>query len=58
MTKDEAIETAAEKLLAGNPLTRSERRLLYSTQGDFAMAQVRAVQKARKSEYLLERNEP
>lgn len=48
MTKDEVIETAAEKLLTGKQLTPLEWRLLYSTQGDFVMAQVRSVLTARK----------
>lgn len=42
---DETIEEAADKLIAGKPLTRAERRLLESPQGDFAMAQVRAALK-------------
>lgn len=47
---DEEIEIAAEKLLAGKPLTRAEQRLLDSPQGDFAMGQVRAYMKARGTE--------
>lgn len=39
---DEDIEIAADKLIAGQPLTRAERRLLESPMGDFAMGQVRA----------------
>jgi hypothetical protein len=40
---DEEIERAADKMIAGQPLTRRERRLLDSPMGDFAMGQVRAV---------------
>ena len=40
---DEQIEVAAEKLIAGKPLTRAEQRLLDSPQSDFAMGQVRAI---------------
>lgn len=39
---DEQIEGAADKLVAGQPLSRAERRLLDSPQADFAMGQVRA----------------
>ena len=39
---DEQIEEAADKMIAGQPLTRAERRLLDSPQADFAMGQVRA----------------
>lgn len=42
---DEMIEEAADKLLAGQPLTRAERRLLDSPQADFAMGQVNAILK-------------
>jgi hypothetical protein len=39
---DEQIEVAADKLIAGQPLTRAEQRLMDSPQADFAMAQVEA----------------
>lgn len=47
---DEMIETAADKLIAGLPLSRREARLLDSPQADFAMGQVRAVLSAQQSE--------
>lgn len=39
---DEQIEEVADKMVAGQPLSRAERRLLDSPQADFAMGQVRA----------------
>ena len=42
MVSDEKIEAAADKMIAGEPLSRAERKLLESPQGDFAMGQVRA----------------
>lgn len=47
MVTDEKIEIAAEKLLAGEPLTRAETKLLQSPQGDFAMAQVHSILEAQ-----------
>lgn len=46
---DEMIEIAADKLLAGERLTRREQKLLSSPQGDFAMGQVRAVLASEKA---------
>ena len=45
---DEKIEEAADKMIAGKPLTRAERRLLELPQADFAMGQVRAVLEGRR----------
>ena len=45
---DEKIEEAADKLIAGEPLTCVERKLLDSPQGDFAMGQVRAILKRKE----------
>jgi hypothetical protein len=45
---DEQIEIAADRLILGQPLTRAEQRLLDSSQGDFAMGQVRAYLAAHK----------
>lgn len=45
---DEAIEEAADKMVAGLPLTDWERRILNSPQADFAMGQVRAFLNPKK----------
>ncbi len=47
-TTDDMIEEAADKILAGQPLTRAEQRLLDSPLADFAMGQVNAILEARK----------
>lgn len=47
MPTDEQIEAAADKMIAGEPLTRAEQRLLDSPQADVAMGQVRAVLEAK-----------
>ncbi len=44
---DEMIESAGDKLIAGEPLSQIERRILNSPQADFAMSQVRAVLRAK-----------
>jgi hypothetical protein len=47
-TTDDMIEEAADKMIAGQPLTRAEQRLLDSPQADFAMGQVRAALEAKR----------
>ena len=49
---DEQIEAAADKMIAGRRLTLAERRMLDSPQGDFAMAQVRAVLTPRRRDAI------
>ena len=55
---DDMIETAAEKLLDGLPLTQRERRLLNSSQAHFAMGQVEAILSARKIEAASSDSDP
>lgn len=47
-TTDDKIEEAANKMIAGLPLTRAEQRLLDSPQADFAMGQVHAALDAKR----------